>query len=185
MAEVPLPANGAANGATIRLHLLGRGVARLAVAILILCALSPLAYAFDFPALTGRVVDQANIMTPQSRAAVETKLKDLEDKSSIQLVVATVKSLQGGDIETYANELFRFWKLGEAKKNNRQPVQSAVPAAVLWRVCFRLLPDGSRRARLAIRPLCQTQWPHGLCAVSRRRLGWWLRLGRRLIRGWI
>ena len=29
-----------------------------------------------------------------------------------------MKSLQGGDIETFANELFRFWKLGEAKKNN-------------------------------------------------------------------
>jgi uncharacterized membrane protein YgcG len=29
-----------------------------------------------------------------------------------------VKSLQGGDVETYANQLFRFWKLGEAKKNN-------------------------------------------------------------------
>jgi uncharacterized protein len=64
------------------------------------------------------VVDQANIMTPQSRSDLETKLKDLEDKSSIQLVVATVKSLQGGDIETYANELFRTWKLGQAQKNN-------------------------------------------------------------------
>ena len=46
------------------------------------------------------------------------QIKELEDKSGIQLVVATVKSLQGSDIETYANELFRFWKLGEAKKNN-------------------------------------------------------------------
>jgi uncharacterized protein len=33
-------------------------------------------------------------------------------------VVATVKSLQGGDIETYANELFRSWKLGQAQKND-------------------------------------------------------------------
>jgi len=89
-----------------------------AIAAIVFCALSTFAFAFDFPPLTGRVVDQANIMTPQSRAAVETKLKDLEDKSSIQLVVATVKSLQGGDIETFANELFRYWKLGEAKKNN-------------------------------------------------------------------
>jgi len=89
-----------------------------AIAIAVFCTLATFAFAFDFPALTGRVVDQANIMTPQSRADVETKLKDLEDKSSIQLVVATVKSLQGGDIETFANELFRFWKLGEAKKNN-------------------------------------------------------------------
>jgi uncharacterized protein len=77
-----------------------------------------LALALDFPPLTGRVVDQANILTAQSRTDLETKLKELEDKSSIQLVVATVKSLQGSDVETYANELFRFWKLGEAKKNN-------------------------------------------------------------------
>jgi len=26
--------------------------------------------------------------------------------------------LEGSDIETYANQLFRFWKLGEAQKNN-------------------------------------------------------------------
>jgi uncharacterized protein len=80
--------------------------------------LASLALALDVPPLTGRVVDQANIMTAQSRTDLEAKLKELEDKSSIQLVVATVKSLQGSDVETYANELFRFWKLGEAKKNN-------------------------------------------------------------------
>jgi uncharacterized protein len=87
------------------------------LAALVLCLVS-LAFAFDFPPLTGRVVDQANIMTAQSRTDLETKLKELEDKSSIQLVVATVKSLQGSDVETYANDLFRSWKLGEAKKNN-------------------------------------------------------------------
>ena len=76
------------------------------------------AFAFDFPALSGRVVDQANIMSPVTKSDVEKKSKDLEDKSGIQLVVATVKSLQGSDIETYANQLFRFWKLGEAKNNN-------------------------------------------------------------------
>jgi uncharacterized protein len=76
------------------------------------------AFAFDFPQLTGRVVDQAGVMSPQSKSDIETKSKTLEDKSGIQLVVATVKSLQGSDIETYANELARFWKLGEAKKNN-------------------------------------------------------------------
>jgi uncharacterized protein len=87
------------------------------LAALVLC-LASLAFALDFPPLTGRVVDQANIMTAQSRTDLEAKLKELEDKSSIQLVVATVKSLQGSDVETYANGLFRSWKLGEAKKNN-------------------------------------------------------------------
>ena len=76
------------------------------------------AQALQLPTLTGRVVDQANVIPAQNRTALESKLKDLEDKSGTQLVVATVASLQGTDIETFANELFRSWKLGEAKKNN-------------------------------------------------------------------
>src|SRR6202140_66802 len=86
--------------------------------IALACCLVTAAFALDFPPLTGRVVDQAGVMSADSRSAVETKLKDLEDKSGIQLVVATVKSLQGSDIETYANQLFRTWKLGQAQKNN-------------------------------------------------------------------
>jgi uncharacterized protein len=93
-------------------------VNRQACVLALALCLASLALALDFPPLTGRVVDQANILTAQSRTDLEAKLKELEDKSSIQLVVATVKSLQGSDVETYTNELFRFWKLGEAKKNN-------------------------------------------------------------------
>ncbi|HLH49430.1 MAG TPA: TPM domain-containing protein [Roseiarcus sp.] len=72
----------------------------------------------NFPPLGGRVVDQANILSAETRAALTAKLKALEDKSGIQLVVATVSSLDGQEIEPYANQLFRTWKLGEAKKNN-------------------------------------------------------------------
>ena len=89
-----------------------------AVVFVALCLFASLAFALDFPELTGRVVDQAGVMSPDSKSNIETKSKTLEDKSGIQLVVATVKSLQGSDIETYANQLARFWKLGEAKKNN-------------------------------------------------------------------
>jgi uncharacterized protein len=52
------------------------------------------------------------------RASLEGKLKALEDKSGIQLVVATVSSLDGQEIEPYANALFRAWKLGQEKTNN-------------------------------------------------------------------
>jgi len=82
-----------------------------------LCAVA-IAFALTFPPLTGRVVDQANIIPADTSAAIESKLADLESKSGIQLVVATVKSLEGQEIEPYANELFRFWKLGEKTKNN-------------------------------------------------------------------
>jgi uncharacterized protein len=74
--------------------------------------------ALNFPALTGRVVDQANVISPEQRASLEGKLKALEDKSGIQLVVATVSSLEGQEIEPYANQLFRAWKIGEEKKND-------------------------------------------------------------------
>jgi uncharacterized protein len=71
-----------------------------------------------FPQLTGRIVDAAEVIPQATRAALEPKLEALETKSGIQLVVATVKSLEGQAIEPYANELFRHWKLGEATKNN-------------------------------------------------------------------
>jgi uncharacterized protein len=76
------------------------------------------AIAANFPALTGRVVDQADVIGAPARVDLETKLADLESKSGIQLVVATVKSLDGQEIEPYANELFRTWKLGEKTRNN-------------------------------------------------------------------
>jgi uncharacterized protein len=75
-------------------------------------------WAANFPALTGRIVDQANVIPAATRNALEAKLAELETKSGIQLVVATVSSLDGQEIEPYANELFRTWKLGEKTKNN-------------------------------------------------------------------
>nr|WP_245410898.1 TPM domain-containing protein [Microvirga flavescens] len=76
------------------------------------------AIAQAFPPLTGRVVDAANLLTPDQRAAIAAKLKAHEDKTSDQLVVATVPSLEGYEIEDYANRLFRAWQLGQKKNNN-------------------------------------------------------------------
>src|SRR4051794_2223108 len=86
--------------------------------LLALIAFCVAALAADFPPLTGRVVDQANLISATERSALEAKLADLETKSGIQLVVATVSSLGGEEIEPYANSLFRAWKLGEKNKNN-------------------------------------------------------------------
>lgn len=82
----------------------------------LLCA--GLALAYDFPALSGRIVDAANVIPAATKAALEPKLEALEQKSGIQLEVATVASLDGDEIEPYANALFRAWKLGEKDKNN-------------------------------------------------------------------
>ncbi|HEY8566103.1 MAG TPA: TPM domain-containing protein [Beijerinckiaceae bacterium] len=70
------------------------------------------------PVLTGRVVDEASLLSPAERASLEAKLKAHEDKTTDQVVVATVRSLDGRPVEDYANRLFRAWKLGQQAKNN-------------------------------------------------------------------
>jgi len=95
----------------------GRGL-RLIVAIAALLCTIATAFALTFPALSGRVVDQANIISAATRSTLEQKLADLEARSGIQLVVATVTSLEGQEIEPYANQLFRYWQLGQQAKNN-------------------------------------------------------------------
>jgi uncharacterized protein len=97
---------------------LARGGERLTLAVALLLCAGLAALAVTFPPLTGRIVDQANVIPAATRSAIEPKLADLESKSGIQLVVATVSSLQGQEIEPYANQLFRTWKLGEKAKNN-------------------------------------------------------------------
>jgi uncharacterized protein len=76
------------------------------------------AIAAPLPELTGRVVDDAHMIDPATKAAIEQKLADYEKKSSDQIVVATVDSLDGEAIEPYANRLFRAWHLGQAGENN-------------------------------------------------------------------
>ncbi|MGC2824520.1 MAG: DUF2339 domain-containing protein [Pseudolabrys sp.] len=96
---------------------LGKTGLRLAVVfVALLCTLATV-FALAFPSLTGRVVDQANIIQAATLTSIERKLADLEAKSGIQLVVATVTSLEGQDSEHYGKELFRSWKLGEKTKN--------------------------------------------------------------------
>ena len=97
---------------------LTEGGTRLAIFFVALLCTVVTAFALTLPALTGRIVDQANVIPADTRGVIEAKLADLEAKSGIQLVVATVASLEGQDIEPYANELFRSWKLGEKTKNN-------------------------------------------------------------------
>ncbi len=86
--------------------------------LFLLCALPALAADPTYPALTGRVVDGAGIIAPDARQRLEDKLKAHEDKTSDQLVVATVPSLQGLTVEDFANGLFRHWQLGQKAKNN-------------------------------------------------------------------
>lgn len=89
-----------------------------ALALLVLAIFATPAWAQTFPQLTGRVVDDAHLLTPQQVQALDAKLAALEQQSQRQLVVATVPDLQGQEIEDYANRLFRTWKLGDKERND-------------------------------------------------------------------
>ena len=71
----------------------------------------------DFPVLSGRVVDQANALSPATRAQLTQTLEQFERDTGRQVVVATVKSLQGFPIEDYGYQLGRTWGIGEQGQN--------------------------------------------------------------------
>lgn len=91
---------------------------RALLAALALCFLAIAASAAELPALTGRVVDNADLIDADTEAALVARLEGFENKSSDQIVVATVPDLDGEAIEPYANRLFRAWGLGQAGENN-------------------------------------------------------------------
>ena len=90
----------------------------LAVLWLALFALATPAVAQNFPPLTGRVVDQAHLLTQAQVADLTSKSEALEAQSGRQFVIATVNSLEGHPIEDYAYRLGRAWKIGSAKNND-------------------------------------------------------------------
>src|SRR6478736_2102316 len=71
-----------------------------------------------YPQLSGRIVDDADLLSPADRAELDAELKALEDKSSDQVVVVTLPSLQGLSIEDFGYQLGRHWGIGTKEKDN-------------------------------------------------------------------
>ena len=72
----------------------------------------------DFPALSGRVVDEANLMSRKQAHQLTQQLAAFEKRSGIQLVVVSIDSLDGETIEEYGYQLGRHWGIGQKGKNN-------------------------------------------------------------------
>ncbi|MFZ5669587.1 MAG: TPM domain-containing protein [Pseudomonadota bacterium] len=82
-------------------------------------ALPALAATPKFPALEGRrVVDEANILSPAVEASLTGELEALETSTGRQLVVATVPTLQGYEIEDYGYQLGRHWGIGDKDRDD-------------------------------------------------------------------
>jgi len=89
-----------------------------ALLALLLVAFALPAAAQTFPKLTGRVVDEAHLLSPEQVQQLTQLSAGVEQASTRQLVVATVPDLQGYPIEDYGYKLGRAWGLGQKDANN-------------------------------------------------------------------
>ena len=93
---------------------------RAALWLMLCVVLVPQAQAAEisFPTLSGRVVDQANILDLTTEQAITATSQSLETATTNQLVVVTLASLQSQTIEDFGYQLGRHWGIGRAGKNN-------------------------------------------------------------------
>ena len=88
----------------------------LAAALLALLPFATLAA--NVPYLSGRVVDDGEILSAATRLTVGERLKAHEDKTGDQIAVLTVQTIGNDSIEGYATRVFDGWKLGQKGKDN-------------------------------------------------------------------
>ena len=87
--------------------------------LLVILFLMPLPLlALDAPQLTGRVNDYARLLSPEAAASLEQKLAGFEREQSTQIVVLTIPSLQGDEIDGFSIRVAEKWKLGRKGKDN-------------------------------------------------------------------
>jgi uncharacterized protein len=65
-----------------------------------------------------RVFDTAGLLSEAQRASLENLSRDVEQKTTAQFAIVTVRSLDGMTVENYANELFNSWGIGQKDVNN-------------------------------------------------------------------
>ena len=87
------------------------------LALLLLLPLAGLAQG-DIPALQGRVNDYASLLSPDQKQRIEAQLAQFDQQTGDQVAVLTIPTLNGEDIEGYANRVARAWALGQKGKDN-------------------------------------------------------------------
>ncbi len=95
-----------------------RQIRYIVTAIALLCTLS--LWGQSYPKqMAGRMVnDFANVLSATEERAIESKLRALNDSTSTQIAVVTVKTLNGESPAQYATELGHQWGVGQKGKDN-------------------------------------------------------------------
>lgn len=116
--HIPLPA------VSMDRLLTAGGRAALAFVLALLVALGPgltstvQAQRLDVPALTGRIVDQAELLDAAAEERIAARLTTLEQDTGAQVAVLTIPSLQGDVLEEFSIRVAREWRLGQAGRDN-------------------------------------------------------------------
>lgn len=76
------------------------------------------AWSFEVPVLSGRVNDYARILTTSEQQQLDDFLAEYEQKTSNQLVLLTLTSLEGESLEDFSIRTVDKWKLGQKAKDN-------------------------------------------------------------------
>jgi uncharacterized protein len=85
--------------------------------LLLIVASTALASEPKFPLLSGRVVDDAGVLSASTQGELTDMLAAHERATGQQVVVVTLDSLQGYPIEDYGYQLGRYWGIGQKGKN--------------------------------------------------------------------
>jgi uncharacterized protein len=72
----------------------------------------------NLPKPAGRITDLANIIDSATESELDSRLNELERKTSSEVAVVTVPSLDGVPVEDYAVRLFKEWGIGQANTDN-------------------------------------------------------------------
>jgi uncharacterized protein len=95
-----------------------KALSRIVVAIFAIAMTLGSAFALDVPTLTGRVVDGAKVLSATQHEELTGMLRALEEKTTAQVVILTIDSLEGEEVAQFAQKVFDAWKLGQAKVDN-------------------------------------------------------------------
>ncbi|MEK1829840.1 TPM domain-containing protein [Priestia megaterium] len=96
-------------------------LASFALLLSLLCNMVSVAFAApDIPNPVGDIYvqDFAHLLNDQEKAEINQMGRKLDGETKAQVAILTVNSLDDADVEEYANEAFRKYKLGDKKLNN-------------------------------------------------------------------
>ena len=86
--------------------------------ILLFCCLTIAAYGLDVPKLQGYVNDYAGMISPSAKVKIEEELRAFEQSDSTQIVILTIPSLEGENIEEFSIKVAEVWKIGQQQRDN-------------------------------------------------------------------